>query len=340
MIFENPYFALFLVALVPMTLLWIYFARLRRKKMLRFAESSLVNKMVIGENARIRVVRFVLVLLGFLFLISAATGPMLPGGKEKVKTSGIDIIIALDLSNSMRAEDIQPNRLERAKLALSDLLNHMGSDRVGIVVFGGNAYTALPLTDDHEAAQSVLKSLNCDMVTYQGTAIGAAIDQAVSSFSYDDEDRGKAIILISDGENHEDDAIASTARAASKGIVVCTIGIGSATGARIPEYDLNGRQTGYKRDASGQEVITLLDEEGMKQIAQQGNGIYVQASSADLGAGQVYSELQKLNKTSVDTYRYTTYSPVFRWLLLISFLFFGIESVLPEGNRKEKKSTA
>lgn len=339
MTFDNPWLLLLLLLALPIALLWRWSVENRNARIHRFSETAFEEKLFIGNNPVLRNFHFWLFFAAIIFLIFALSGPMLQGGKEKVKTNGIDIVVALDVSNSMRAKDIQPSRLERAKLALQQTISRMGGDRIGIVVFAGQAYTNLPLTDDHAAGEMVLESVSPDMISMQGTAIGTAIDQAMASFSGDDKNRGKAIIVISDGENHEDDAPAAAARAAEKGVIVSAIGIGSPEGEKIPEYDAAGNFTGNKLDEEGKEIVTKLDEENLKAVAREGKGMYQRASSGDIGIDKVYSMLQGLSKTSKESWRYTSFTPLYQYFLMFSFLLFLVESFLPEGQNKNFNSS-
>ena len=335
MSFEYPWLLLLLVLALPVTLLWMRSVRKREERIRKFSESAFTEKLLIGNNPSIRRLHFILFFSATALLIFAISGPMIVGGKEKVKSTGIDVMVVLDVSNSMRATDIQPSRIDRAKLALAQMIETMSSDRIGVVVFAGQAYTCLPLTDDHSAAEMLLQSVSPDMVSMQGTAIGNAIDNAMTSFGKDEKGRGRAIILISDGENHEDNASDAAMRAAEKGVIVCAIGIGSPQGSPIPEYDGTGKASGNKKDEDGKEVISKLDETTLKDVATEGKGIYVRASNADLGINKVYSMLQGLNKTTKETWRYTSFTPIFPWVLLVSLLLFLTEALLPEGKRNE-----
>lgn len=335
MTFEYPWMLFLLVLVLPITLLWMRSVRKRKARLLKFTESAFIDKILIGNNPAVRRWHFILFFAATTLLIFAISGPMIGGGKEKVKLDGIDMIVVLDVSNSMLATDIEPNRIEKAKLALSEMIETMSNDRIGVIVFAGESYRCLPLTDDYSAAEMLLLSVHPEMVPVQGTAIGNAIDNAVFSFGEEESERGKAIVLISDGENHEDDAVEAAARAVEKGIIVCTIGIGSSKGTTIPEVDGVGNPAGNKRDENGNDIITKLDETGLKAIAAEGKGIYVHASNADLGVNQVYNSLKGLSKNTKETWRYTTFTPIFPWVLLASLILFAIEALLPEGKRNE-----
>jgi Ca-activated chloride channel family protein len=335
MTFEYPWMLLLLVLVVPITLLWMRSVRKRRARLLKFTESAFIDKILIGNNPAMRRWHFILFFAATTLLIFATSGPMIGGGKEKVKLNGIDIMVVLDVSNSMLAEDIEPNRIERAKLALGQMIETMGADRIGVIVFAGQSYRCLPLTDDHTAAEMLLLSVYPEMIPVQGTAIGNAIDNAAVSFGDDDATRGRAIILISDGENHEDDAVKAATDAAEKGIIVCAIGIGSPNGSPIPEFDGTGKRAGNKRDENGNDIISKLDETTLKAVAAEGKGIYVRASNADMGVNKVYDMLKGLSKTTKETWQYTSFTPIFPWILLASLILFLIEALLPEGNRNE-----
>ena len=211
------------------------------------------------------------------------------GSKLKTeKRKGVELMIALDVSNSMMAEDIQPNRLERAKRAISRLVDKLDDDKIGLIVFAGDAYTQLPITTDFASAKLFLNSVSTNIVPRQGTAIGAAINLAANSFSPQFEGN-KAIIVITDGENHEDDAVGAATAAAQQGIIVHTIGMGLPQGAPIPVYE-NG-QKDFRKDKNGQVVVTKLDEQMLQEIAAAGNGVYVRANNAEVGLNTLFDEI-------------------------------------------------
>lgn len=330
---ENPlYLLLGILVLLPAGLVYLSFRR-REERLRTYAESKFIGKLVIGESKALRTIRAGIVLLACLLLSVAASGPRVSGGSETVKMRGIDIVVAIDVSNSMLAQDLKPSRIEKAKLALTDLLANMEGDRLGAVVFAGEPRTNLPLCDDRSAAEMIINSISTESVSYQGTAIGMAIDHAVDAFNNSEEGRGKAIILITDGENHEDDAVESAQRAAEKGIIVCAIGIGTPEGTTIPVIDENGVVTD-KRDDNGQKVITKLDDGLLKDIAAAGNGTYVRATNADLGLTTIMGQLRELSKTSAETQRITNYTPVFHFVVAFIILLLIAELFIAEGKRR------
>lgn len=333
MSFENPIFLLFmLVAIVPAGLIWFSFRR-RDERLRAFAESRFIGKLIVGESKMLRIIKGSLLILTCIFLSIAAAGPQITGGTETVKLRGIDIVVAIDVSNSMLADDLKPNRLEKAKLALTDLVANLEGDRLGAIVFAGEPRTNLPLCDDRSAAEMIIASISTESVSYQGTAIGMAIDQAVTAFNNSEEGRGKAIIIISDGENHEDDAVEAAERAAEKGIIVCTIGIGSTEGSTIPVPDENGKIT-EKRDENDNVVVTKLNDALLKEIAEAGNGTYVRATNEDLGLTTIMGQLHDLSKTSKESQRISSYTPVFHFVVAAIILLLIVELFLAEGKRK------
>ncbi len=334
MSFEHPYYFLLLLLLILPALLIRWSFQKREARINKYAESIFANQLIQGESKKLRWVRASLLLGAIAFLIVASTGPQINGGKEKVKMRGIDIIVVIDVSNSMLATDLKPSRIEKAKLALTDLLANLEGDRLGAVVFAGEPRTCLPLCDDRSASQMIIGSISTNAISIQGTAIGAAIDHAVTSFSQSEEGRGKAIIVISDGENHEDDAADAAADAAEKGIVVCTIGIGTTGGTTIPVVDENGNTT-TKKDQNGQTVVTKLDDDLLKEIARSGNGTYVRATNEDLGLTTIMGQLRELSKTTKETERISSYTPVFHFVVAFIILLLIVELLLAEGKRQK-----
>jgi Ca-activated chloride channel family protein len=256
----------------------------------------------------------------FRFLIIGIVNPQVGTKLEEVKRKGADLMICLDVSNSMKAEDLQPSRLEKSKQALSKLIDNLEGDRVGIIVFGGQAYVQLPITTDYAAAKMFLASISTDMVPTQGTAIGKAIDLAVESFGKD-EGKNKAIVIITDGENHEDDAIAAAETAVEKGITIHTIGMGSENGAPIPIYK-NEVKEGYRKDKDGNTVVTKLNEPMLQQIAGAGSGIYVRATNSDAGLKNVLDAIDKLEKKQFESKMFSDYEDRFQWFVAAALVFF------------------
>lgn len=304
--------------------------RSRNRQVKRIGDAALLDKLMPSRSSAKPVVRIVLFSIAFILLLVALINPMIGTKKGKVATTGIDVVIALDISNSMLAEDLKPSRLSAAKNALRALMNRMGENRIGIVVFAGTAYTQLPLTSDYNAAEVFIDDISTNDIARQGTAIGAAIERSSGVFSKL-EGRGKAIIIISDGENHEDDAEASARKAAEDGIIVNTIGLGSPKGAPIPIYK-NGINVGFKTDRQGNTVMTRLNEQMLQQIAAAGNGIYVHGTDGDVGINTILSELGRLKKQELSEVQFTSFESLYPWFALAALLFLFFESLI--GDRK------
>src|SRR5512133_3565036 len=249
--FANPEYLYLLLLLPVIILLWVLNEYRKRRAMLRFGNTDLVKKLI-PELSRIRpVLKFILQLAAISFAIIMLARPQFGSKLKEVKRQGVEVIIALDVSNSMLAEDIQPSRLERAKQAISRLVENLDNDRIGLIVFAGDAYTQLPVTTDYVSAKMFLSTIGPDMVPKQGTAIGAAIELGMKSFS-PGEGKSKAMVIITDGENHEDDPVSAAEAAAKAGIVIHTIGIGSTEGVPVP-VSINGRRD-YLKDNNGNTV--------------------------------------------------------------------------------------
>jgi len=328
---HTEYFYLLLFLAVLAVIFWLYNSW-KRKAMKRFGDTDLVDQLMPLRSRTKPVVKFILVVLAFVFIVLGIVNPQVGSRLEKVKREGIDLMLVLDVSNSMLAEDIKPNRLERAKMAISNLIDRLEGDRIGIIVFAGHAYKQLPLTTDYGAAKLFLDAVDTKIVPSQGTAIGEAINMAVNSF--DDTEHNKAIIVITDGENHEDDAVGAAKTASEKGIKVFTIGMGLPEGAPIPLYNKYGNQTGFKKDRRGQTVITKLNEDMLRQIAAAGNGSYARANNASTGLKKIFDDINQIQKKEIETKQFTDYEDRFQYFLAAAVLFLIIELLLSDKRSK------
>ncbi|MEQ9064700.1 MAG: VWA domain-containing protein [Vicingaceae bacterium] len=326
--FENPLF-LYLLLLIP-ALIAVYWLRRRwiEKARLSYSSVELIGQMMPRFSKRKPLVKFILYTTAFGLLVVGLANPQMGTKLEEVKREGVDILIALDVSNSMKAEDLKPNRLDRAKRAIEKLVDNMKSDRIGIVVFAGEAFIQLPITSDYSAAKLYAGSIGTDVIQTQGTALASAIETCIEALDSDDS-KNRAIIIISDGENHEEDPIIKANEAFEKGIVVHTIGMGSVQGAPIPIYR-NGKQVGFKQDNGGNTVVSRLNEEMLQNIAQSGNGIYVRATNNSTGLQSIFNEINKLEKTEYEAKQYTDFEDRFQpfvgLVLLILFFEFLIST--------------
>lgn len=326
--FEHTiYFYAFIAIPVMLVLVVSYFVS-RKNKLKRVGDSELVAQLIPYSSRRKRILKVVLFLAGFSSLILALCNLQTGSKLTEVKREGADIIVCLDVSNSMLAQDLSPDRLTRAKYALEKMIDLLEGDRLGLVIFAGEAYVQLPITTDYSAAKMFLGSIGPGMVPVQGTKIAEAIKKASESFSTD-EGKNRAIILITDGENHESAAIEAAEEAAKKGIMINTIGIGSQNGVPIPLVE-NGVVKGYRKDKEGQTIVTRLNSDLLKAIAGKADGVFVQASQADLGLNAVLDKIGELDKAQLESKMYTDYEDQFQWFLGLSLILFFIEFLLSE----------
>ncbi|MDR1673668.1 MAG: VWA domain-containing protein [Bacteroidales bacterium] len=283
----------------------------RKRNIRRLGDVELVSRLMPDASSRKPVLKFVLLVSAFALAVAGMAGPKFGTKMEEQKRHGSEIIIALDVSSSMMAEDIQPNRLERAKQALSRLVDRLGDNKIGLVVFAGEAYTQLPITSDYVSAKMFLSTISTDIVPVQGTAIGTAINLAANSFSPFDE-TGKAIVVITDGENHEDNPVQAAQQAADRGIRVHTVGVGSSQGTPIPVRTGSG-QRDFIKDRQGNVVMTRLDENTLKETAVAGKGVYVRATSSNMGLNNVLDEINKMEKSAYEAKIYTDFAEMFQY---------------------------
>jgi Ca-activated chloride channel homolog len=314
---------LYLLLVIPLlTALLVFFMLWRKKALQKFGEYPLIMQLM-PEYSRNRLIfKFILLMIGYAFLIMALVDPQSGSKLEKVQRKGIDLMIALDVSNSMLAQDITPNRLERAKQEISKLIDQLDGDRLGIVIFAGKAYTQLPITTDYAAAKMFLSTINTNSVSVQGTAIGEAVQFSENSFGQ--SKANKAIIIITDGEDHEGDVIEPAEAVAKKGITIYTIGMGLPDGAPIPVF--NGAiQTGFKKDREGNVIVSRLDETLLQQIAVAGKGLYIRANNSEVGLQKVLNEINKIQKSEIDNRQYSDYEDLFQYFIAFSLIFLIFE---------------
>jgi Ca-activated chloride channel family protein len=330
--FAHPDF-LYLLLLLPAILLLFIINNIRKRNALkRLGDINLVRRLV-PEMSRLRpLIKIALQLVAVTAGIIMLARPQFGSKIEDVKKQGVEVIIALDVSNSMLAEDIQPDRLTRAKQAISRLVDNLDNDKIGLIVFAGDAYIQIPITTDYISAKMFLSAISPNMVPKQGTAIGAAINLGVRSFS-PGEGKSKAMIIITDGENHEDDPVKEAEEASKAGIIIHTIGIGSTDGVPIPVIT-NGRKD-YLKDVDGNTVITKLDEEILKKVALSTNGNYVRANNSNIGLDQIFSDIKKMKKQDLESTMYTEYDDQFQIFAAIVLLMLVTDFIIME--RKNRR---
>jgi len=330
--FANPEYLYLLLMIPVMVVIWIINEIRKKRALKRFGQIDLVENLI-PELSRTRpFIKFLFQMTALILIIIILARPQFGSKLEEVKKRGVEVIIALDVSNSMLAEDIQPNRLERAKQAISRLVDNLDNDKIGLIVFAGDAYTQIPITTDYLSAKMFLSTINPDMVPKQGTAIGAAINLGIRSFS-PGEAKSKAMIIITDGENHEDDPVKYAEEASKAGIVIHTIGIGSAEGVPVP-FTVNGRKE-FLKDHEGNTVISKLDENILKKIAVSANGNYIRASNTNIGLDEIFREIGKMEKQELESTMYTEYNDQFQIFAAFALFFLVLDfTIMDRKNRK------
>ena len=334
--FEHPEYLYGLLIIPLLIIIYVLFRLAQKKRFERFAQIGMRDYLVPTHSIRRTTFKFVVFLLALSCMILALANLQSGSKMEEVKREGIDLYLAVDVSNSMNAEDIVPSRLERSKQAINKLISELRGDRIGMIVFADKAFVQLPITTDYSAAKMFLSTVNTSLVASQGTAIAEAINLAVKSFS--DEEHAKAIVIISDGEDHENDVAVKAAQDAAKlGIRIYTIGMGLPEGAPIPEYNQYGHQVGYRKDRQGNTIITRLDEQMLQKIAAAGNGIYVRASNSNVGLEKIYDDINKMDKSEIEAKVFTDYEDQFQWFVAAAIILLLIEIFISSGKRAWEK---
>ena len=326
--FANAQYLLLLLLIPVFFIVQAIVLKLRRRRIRKFGDEALVAKLM-PSYAKAKVwVRLTMFSLGFFFFVIGLSRPQIGAKLKEHETKGAEIMIVLDVSNSMLAEDYSPNRLERAKLAISRLVDKLREDRIGLIVFAGNSFVQLPITTDYVSAKMFLNSISTESVPVQGTAIGEAINTAIRSFSAQSE-KSRAVIVITDGENHEDDPVAVAKQAAEVGVRVFAIGVGSPEGKPIP---MGGE---LLKDKEGNIVVTRLDEKVLHEVAEAGNGVYVRAGNSEFGLNPIIDEIRKMEDEKYSSVVFEEFDEQFMYFLGMALVFFVIEMLI--GDRKSKR---
>ncbi len=332
--FEHHIFLWAIIAIIPLLLIvFLLVQNWKNRKRKQFGNQEIIKRLMPNVSKTLPVIKFILYVIAMVSLLLGLANLQFGTKIEEVKREGIDLMITLDVSNSMLAEDLSPNRLERSKRAIYQLIEKLHNDRLGIIVFAGQAYVQLPITTDYSSAKLFLETIGTDIVPTQGTSIGSAITLAMESFDFENG-TSKSIIVITDGENHEDDATAMAAEAASEDVTVHTIGMGSEKGGPIPIYK-NGAQIDFRRDNAGNTVVTKLNEKMLKEIAAAGNGSYVRASNANAGLNTIMNEIDKMEKKEFGSKSFKDYEDRFQIFLIIALILIIIEYFI--SNRRTNK---
>ncbi len=328
---EPKYFYLFIgIAILIVMYLLVSYWKIRKQK--EFADLSLLRKLSPEKSKFKSILKITIISLGLSFLILALVNPKMGTQLKTIKRQGVDIVFALDVSKSMLAEDIAPNRLEKAKQIISKIIDKLGSDRVGIIIYAGNAYPLLPITTDQGAAKMFLQNAGPDLVSSQGTAINEALKLAKTFFD-DDTQTNRFLFIVSDGEDHEKNSSSIAKEILNEGIKTYTIGIGSNKGAPIP-IKRNGKFLGYKKDNKDEVVITKLNVETLKDIAKNGKGKYIFGNKTSKTIEYVEDLLLKADKKEFETKQFSDYKDQFQWFVAIGLIFLIIDVFLL--NKKTK----
>ena len=330
MILFAQYRYLLLLLLVPVILIaHALKLRGRRKRVERFGDSALVEELMPSYSKAKGWLRTILYSLAFFFFVIGLARPQIGAKLSEREAKGAEIMICLDVSNSMLAEDYSPNRLERAKLAISRIVDRLQEDRIGLIVFAGSSFVQLPITTDYVSAKMFLNSIDTGSVPVQGTAIGDAVLTAARSFSAQSE-KSRAIIVITDGENHEDDPVDAVRQVVGMGIKVYTIGVGSLQGQPIPK---DGQ---LMKDRDGNIVVTRLDEGTLQQMAEAGNGAYVHAGNEEFGLNPIIDDIRKMEAEKFNSVVFEEYDEQYMYFFAIALALFVIEMLIGERRARRK----
>ena len=321
--FANPEYLIALWLIPILIVLYILFNKNRKRLLDKFADRPLHKSIMYTFSGVKSKIKFGIILTSLALLIIAYANPQVGTKMQEVKQTGIDVYILLDVSRSMAAEDIKPNRLEKAKYQISNLIQKLRGDRIGLIIFSGEAYIQFPLTTDYSAANLFLSAVDFYSVPQPGTAIASSINMAVQSF--DTATTDKAIIIITDGEDHEGDIDAAVETATDKEIKIYTIGLGSPDGVPIPVYDNRGNERGFKQDNTGQTVLTRLNENILKKIADDGDGKYYRGNNYEDYLDKIYNDLSTLEQAEFGVKKVTDYEDRFYYFLIPAILLLIIE---------------
>jgi Ca-activated chloride channel family protein len=338
--FANIEMLWWLLAIPVAITVYIYFTRRKRKQLLAFGDLELMEQLMPNASHVRGHVKFGLLLLALSLLIISSARPQFGQSERTEKRQGIEAVVTLDISNSMLAEDVAPNRLDRAKQMMSKLIDQMVEDKIGVVVFAGDAFIQLPITCDYVSAKMFLNTIKPELIKTQGTAIGQALNTSIRCFgTLNPEDEktianaNRAIILITDGENHEDDAVAVAQRASELGIKIIVVGIGKPEGSPIPVPGTND----FRKDREGRVVVSKLNEQMCREIANAGKGIYVRCDNTNTAMKTIEKEIDKIATQEIETQVFTDYNEQFQSFALIALLIILVDFFI--FNRKNKSIT-
>jgi Ca-activated chloride channel family protein len=330
---EEPIY-FYLLAIIPaMIVIFLLVLWWKKRTQRNFSNPDLLERLAPNSSTFKSTLKLIMLLLGISFLVVSLVNPKMGSKLKTVKREGVDVVFALDVSKSMLAEDIAPNRLEKAKQIISKIIDKLGSDRVGIIIYAGNSYPLLPITTDHAAANMFLQNANPDMVSSQGTAINEALELAKTYYN-NDEQTNRFLVIISDGEDHEEETKQVALNLANEGVKIYTVGVGNTEkGGPIP-MRLNGSMIGYKKDNKGETVITRRMPSVLQGIADAANGKYIDGNVTENPVKQISDIITNAQKSEFETKQFSDYKDQFQWFLAIGILFLLLDVFLFEKKTK------
>ena len=323
---EEPTYFIYLAIIPVIFVLFLLVFWWKKRTQKKFADSGLIKKLSPEQSSFKSFLKIIVICLGFAFLVISLTNPKMGTKLETVKRQGVDIVFALDVSKSMLAEDIAPSRLDKSKQIITRIIEKLGSDRIGIIIYAGNSYPLLPITTDHAAAKMFLQNAYPDMVSSQGTAINDAIGRGMTYFD-NDEQTNRFLFIVSDGEDHEENSTSLAKEAVEQGIKIYTIGVGTEKGGPIPIKE-NGTVISYKKDNKGEVVITKMNPAMLQTIADEGNGKYINGNKTQETIDIVEDLLVKAEKSEFETKQFADYKDQFQWFIGIALLLLIIDVLL------------
>lgn len=323
--FQHKEFIWLFSGLILLVLLFVGLLVWKKKVIKRLGDEKLIKALINNYSSKLFTSKFIFISAAFALGVIAVMNPRKPGGSNNTNRKGIDVAIALDVSKSMLAADLAPNRLERAKQFIGKLMNEMPDDRIALVLFAGKAYLQMPLTTDHGAAQLFVSSTTTDAVPQQGTVISDALSMSAKVFN-ENEKKFKTVILISDGEDHDEDAIKIAKDLSEQGVMINTIGVGSPEGSVIVDPDTGGN----KRDAAGNAVISKLNEDELKQIAAATNGVYIRLQGSDEAVSLLKQQLSQIDRKAFVDVSQINFKTYYLWFAAVMLLLLLLENFIPE----------
>ena len=328
--FRFPYILFFFLIFLLLLIIWVKGEKTHNKVWIKMTP-DLKEKLFSRLDINLKYWKNQLTIIGLLFLIFSAAGPQIGTRVAPIERKGVDLVFAVDVSESMNAQDIKPSRLEKAKFEISQIINQLKGDRIGIIVFAGSSHLYLPLTSDYEASQLSLDALDTKMIPNQGTDLSTALKTAMNVFNNED-DKFKVMVLVTDGEDHEGEAIELASTALNNGIITHAVGVGTVKGSLIPIN--NGSSNNYKRNKNGTLITSKLNENTLIELASAGGGIYSRFNNRDSKYKEIMSAIDNMEKRSIETHIYSEYEDRYQFFATISFLLLMAGLIMPTRKKR------